>query len=117
MQINKIQTNTNPSFKARVTELSVSEKTINEILPQLRKKLAKGKVDAYLTEFRVGKDEVKTLQIALYGLPSFHKAFSTPLSEATVKKFVKGYFNLQRQYIKAYDDFFSKGAFKKVYHE
>jgi len=116
MQINKIQTNPSLAFKASLSTLFVSEKTLNEIVPKLHKKILKGNVAAYLNEYdavQSGGSSKKMLQLGLYGTGEYKGVFEMPLAKADVNKLAKEYFKLQENLKNAVDKLCGKDTFKQ----
>lgn len=113
MQVNRIQSNQNVSFKASLSianSLSEKgEKIFNELTPFLKD----GIIDAHLGKYFVGNKEY--LQLELYGDSHFDKAFSMPVKEATVEKFAESYKNLVNEFKKFTDKYYWPGAFDEFY--
>ena len=93
MQINKIQINTNPSFKANLYRASDLSPGVKELVPGLKANIQKGIVDAFIQEYTA--DKSKIIRLGLYGDVSFTESFRLPLSDATVEKLSEEYFKLQ----------------------
>lgn len=119
MKINRIQTSSTPAFKARLEEVIDIDGKVREFAPQLRARITKGEVRAYLNEYRgvhAGK-ETTMLQLGLYGGHRFDEAFSMPSQEANLDKFTAAYFRLQaifKKYINSEFSEFGKDAFGKL---
>lgn len=116
MKINRIQTSSTPEFKARLEEVIDLDGRVREFAPQLRARITKGKVRAYLNEYRGVDAEKETtmLQLGLYGGPHFDEAFSMPSSKADLNKFTTAYFRLQAAFKRYINAEFGKGAFEKL---
>lgn len=115
MQINRIQQNQHPTFKARVSTVIVMDNNIQRVLPEVRKRLAKGKIPAYLNEYwTTGENGGKQimLQLGLYSGKYFDSAFAMPAEKATPRKLAKAYFDLQARFKKEIEEQMGKGSFK-----
>lgn len=115
MQINRIQKNQNPTFNARVRVVLDHDGKIAELLPEVRKKLAKGKIPAYLNEYwTTGKNGSRQtmVQIGIYTGKCFDSAFAMPAEKAEPEKLAKAYFDLQARFKKEIEQKNGKGAFE-----
>ena len=97
MQINKNQTNINPSFKANLDTVGQLSDSIKALIPKFKENIQAGSVDAFIREHSDGQSG-KIVNIKLCGLQGFKESFSISITDATVKKLTDGYFSLLDKY-------------------
>lgn len=114
MQVNKIQSKPSLTFKAKLSALNVSEKTMETIVPGLSSRLNRGIVDAYITEYGPVGDR-RMIKLGLYGGSHSTDFTVMPLREADAKKLAVAYYKLQAELKKQLDKKYFPGMFNNLF--